>query len=577
MTTLTIHRLGADVPADLDQADPARVERLLRLVADRALEDRHSTYGELSGEWFVRRLDLDLDLASDEPDATAAARWAGLIAGAIRDLVPDGSNVLHFRSRSRLLLDLVAGVAVGELTRTWAWRQAGLVTASDPDPADQPGPALLAALGREPRLAVPILVQAVQQVGVRAVHAVLGPAGWSAVADLIRPGWRNAAQTTPAGVGRAELEHRAAAVLAASALAEALRSAGAPDPVVRSAWAVLVLAEVDPAADLKLLPWISAGLTDAAARGPADAEAPEAPTPVAAEPPTDTSGPLVRDPAAAGPQRTPPPAPDPTPSRADPTPTPTARAIAGAKPATGPAAPGRFITEQHIASPAPAQPGHAAHASPAPIPDPTTIPPPSVAAAPAPRPAGSADRRTPDQVPATTATEPEPEVGAPTNWAGLLFLLNAAAAADVPDAVAADVRLAGRPLRWVLHSLALRLVPIRAEDPAALALAGLTPTMLVPAGPPAEPVEEQALDQYAAQWATAVVHLLEQARHPQDDSPLPTLWSLARRPGRIVADPGWLEVQLNLDDIDLLVRRAGLDLDPGWLGWLGTVVMFRYV
>jgi hypothetical protein len=44
----------------------------------------------------------------------------------------------------------------------------------------------------------------------------------------------------------------------------------------------------------------------------------------------------------------------------------------------------------------------------------------------------------------------------------------------------------------------------------------------------------------------------------------------------IVADPGWLEVRLNVDDVDLMVRRAGLDLDPGWLDWLGTVVVFRY-
>ena len=27
---------------------------------------------------------------------------------------------------------------------------------------------------------------------------------------------------------------------------------------------------------------------------------------------------------------------------------------------------------------------------------------------------------------------------------------------------------------------------------------------------------------------------------------------------------------------DVAVRRAGLDTDPGWVPWLGTVVMFRY-
>jgi hypothetical protein len=28
--------------------------------------------------------------------------------------------------------------------------------------------------------------------------------------------------------------------------------------------------------------------------------------------------------------------------------------------------------------------------------------------------------------------------------------------------------------------------------------------------------------------------------------------------------------------VDLRIRWAGLDLDPGWLPWLGRVVSFRY-
>ena len=44
----------------------------------------------------------------------------------------------------------------------------------------------------------------------------------------------------------------------------------------------------------------------------------------------------------------------------------------------------------------------------------------------------------------------------------------------------------------------------------------------------------------------------------------------------MVADPAWLEVRFALDDADVRVRRAGLDLDPGWLPWLGCVVRFVY-
>jgi hypothetical protein len=33
---------------------------------------------------------------------------------------------------------------------------------------------------------------------------------------------------------------------------------------------------------------------------------------------------------------------------------------------------------------------------------------------------------------------------------------------------------------------------------------------------------------------------------------------------------------LDLDDVDFDVRMAGLDLDPGWIPWLGVVVRFIY-
>jgi hypothetical protein len=561
MTTLTIRRLGAEVPADVEQASPARVDRLLRLVADRALGERHAIYGALSGEWYVRRLDLHVDLAVDEPDGTAAARWAALIAGTIRDLVPDGSNVLHFRSRGRLLLDLVVGLATGDLSRAWAWRQAGLLTPDGPDPADRPGAALVAAAAREPRLAVPVLVRAAEQVGVRRLHATLGPAGWVALADLVRPGWLNAVSaaaearsTRPGG------EHWAAAVLASSALARTVRSEGiVPDDVTRSAWAVLVLAETDPVGRAELLAEVIAGLAHPEARTPSPREPEPAAEPVAAK-----VGPVPVPMRRAD---------DPEPARPHLTRDPSERTAADLDSGRSAGPPdGLPSTGEHPpAGTPPGQPDVPATTAPARPAEPKARPDTSAA---------SVLAASVDDSPAEVGTVPpdaEAEPGAPTNWAGLLFLLNAASAAGLPDVLETDVRLAARPLRWMVHQLALRMVPVRADDPAALALAGLPPAAPVPAGAPSEPAEEAALVQHAAAWAAAVGHVLEQARHPEDDTPIPTLWSLARRPGWIVADPGWLEVQLNLDEVDLLVRRAGLDLDPGWLDWLGTVVVFRYV
>ncbi len=54
------------------------------------------------------------------------------------------------------------------------------------------------------------------------------------------------------------------------------------------------------------------------------------------------------------------------------------------------------------------------------------------------------------------------------------------------------------------------------------------------------------------------------------------LAAVCRRRGRIVGDPGWFDVLLDLGDVSTEVRRAGLDLDLGWLPWLGCVVRFVY-
>jgi hypothetical protein len=48
------------------------------------------------------------------------------------------------------------------------------------------------------------------------------------------------------------------------------------------------------------------------------------------------------------------------------------------------------------------------------------------------------------------------------------------------------------------------------------------------------------------------------------------------RPAQIVAEPGWIEARFSLDDVSLDIRRAGLDLDPQWVPWLGIVLRFVY-
>jgi hypothetical protein len=48
------------------------------------------------------------------------------------------------------------------------------------------------------------------------------------------------------------------------------------------------------------------------------------------------------------------------------------------------------------------------------------------------------------------------------------------------------------------------------------------------------------------------------------------------RRGHLQATRTHVDVTMALDQLDLKVRRAGLDIDPGWVPWLGKVVCFHY-
>jgi hypothetical protein len=48
------------------------------------------------------------------------------------------------------------------------------------------------------------------------------------------------------------------------------------------------------------------------------------------------------------------------------------------------------------------------------------------------------------------------------------------------------------------------------------------------------------------------------------------------RPGRLVLTHTHLDVIFDIEQVDLRLRRAALDSDPGWVPWLGRVVQFHY-
>jgi hypothetical protein len=51
---------------------------------------------------------------------------------------------------------------------------------------------------------------------------------------------------------------------------------------------------------------------------------------------------------------------------------------------------------------------------------------------------------------------------------------------------------------------------------------------------------------------------------------------IVRRPGRVAWSATHVDVSFALDLTDIRLRRSGLDLDPGWVPWLGRIVQFHY-
>jgi hypothetical protein len=54
------------------------------------------------------------------------------------------------------------------------------------------------------------------------------------------------------------------------------------------------------------------------------------------------------------------------------------------------------------------------------------------------------------------------------------------------------------------------------------------------------------------------------------------LADLVLRPGRITATRTHIDLFFDLAQADIRVRRAGLDINPGWVAWMGRVVSYHY-
>jgi hypothetical protein len=140
----------------------------------------------------------------------------------------------------------------------------------------------------------------------------------------------------------------------------------------------------------------------------------------------------------------------------------------------------------------------------------------------------------------------------PTECAGLYFvltLLQRLHIASAPEVIQTD--LGTRVLRHVASRL-----QIPDDDPVVQPLAEVD-------------LLDRDAEAMASQWMSAARKLCRRSARMG-------LSALVRRHGLIEYTRTHIDVTFPLSRVDIRVRRAGLDIDPGWLPWFGRVVLFHY-
>ncbi|WP_433157904.1 hypothetical protein [Kribbella sp. CA-247076] len=462
-----------------------------------------------AGLWFIRELDLALVCRGISRFPDLAPQYAQAVLDTLTRSIGIDSEWIHFDNEVQLLAAFLVDVIATRTDNAWIWLQAGLINGL-PDMAD-PARCVPVALSRLPHTALHGFAEAVARRGVPAIDRALGDTGWTAVATVIgAPAFTRTISSNTAAVARVFAKHiasdrkptyhaattatatdRAASnrtvadsehvleLLRRSSLAASFRDSRLrPSHPVATAWAWLIVQEVEPAL----------------------AESPAGPSTV-----SEIAGRLIR----------------------------------------------RLRADEIALSP---PQGDLVNA------------------------AGTLADPRPIQVDPPDAIAERPLAW--SQWAGLPYLLATAADAGLPDCIDRDPVLSQRGLRWSLWYVGTLLTGAPADDPAVLALAGLNSANAADllAERPANPAERRSVARLASRWRRITVSRLRAVGTETLPSSLPAqlLDWLIHRGGHIDATPGWIDVVFPVATVELAIRRAALDLDPGFVPWLGTVVTFRY-
>ena len=146
--------------------------------------------------------------------------------------------------------------------------------------------------------------------------------------------------------------------------------------------------------------------------------------------------------------------------------------------------------------------------------------------------------------------------GQPTAWGGALFWLPRLGAA------------------WLKLDPPIELAPLLRQTALALGLPDDDAALAAFCGGEVPGGEAPtSTTEYAQAWVAGWEAWLRDAA---PELPEPRVAAVCQRRGRLVIEPGWVSLHLPLNSVDTAVRRLGLDLDPGWLPWLGCVVRICY-
>lgn len=527
--------------------DTAHFDALAAALLDGPLEDALAAAGVASDDEICIRSVVvpELVLRLAQSDAAILDVWSRAIAAAVASAAgnsgADAEGVVRYSSRSHAVVDVVVHCLAGGRAPVWAWRQLGLwpdglgeggAWAGGADLPSAVAAHLLRLLMARPELVVPVMVSLAGHGRLETAVAAFGAAG---LRDLAEAAWRAAGGNTVPEPAR-PWGAQAWPAPAAPARGRAPGSLPPADPAALTAEALLRRSRLATA--LRPGPRYSAALTATWA----------------------VLVVLESEPAAG----------------ADPGAAALLAAVTWALATGGPVGTGSAGHGNAGGS------GIGSDGGSPPLPAGITA---------------ETNTAAPESAPDSPAeTEPGTEAGSRSLWAGLLYTLHVVEELEVPARLAAAGAGPAGGLRNALHALGTWMLTMAAPeeppddaDPALLAFSGLPDAhgLSSDAAPRADAVrqEDSTLQADAAQVLRNAIHR-EGARvaaevirrvAPEDPGPAAVLARVCRHPGLIVRDPGWTDVVLDLSEVDTDVRRSGLDLDLGYLRWLGCVVRFRYV